>query len=316
MLAPVEPVPSPPDGLTLGAFGLAVTFGGGNFLAVRISNLDLDPFWGAGFRFGLAALTFVAVALVLRLQWPRGRQLALNAGYGVLGFAGFYALMYWALVQVTAGVAVIVLAIVPLATVLLTAAQGLEPLRARSAVGALLALAGIGWITVGPQDLIVPAGALVAMLAAALCAGQSIIVARHLSGNHPVMTNAVAMSVGAALLLLFSTTTGETWALPQRTDATWAIVYLITLGSIGLFVLLLLVVRRWTASVTSYMFVLFPVATLALEAWFLHEPVTARAITGAALVMAGVWFGALSPAARRTAPSPPAASVPPAAHGC
>ena len=310
MLAPVEPVPSPPDGLTLGAFGLAVSFGGGNFLAVRISNLDLDPFWGAGFRFGLAALTFVAIALVLRLHWPRGRQLALNAAYGVLGFAAFYALMYWALVRVTAGVAVIVLAIVPLVTVLLTAAQRLEPLRARSALGAVMALAGIGWITVGPEDLFVPAGALLAMLGAALCVGQSIIVARRLSGNHPVMTNAVAMSVGTTLLLILSAGTQETWVLPQRADAAVAILYLVTLGSIGLFVLLLLVVRRWTASATSYMFVLFPVATIALEAWILDEPVTARAVTGAALVMAGVWFGALSPAARHAArPGPPAASA-------
>ncbi len=74
-----------------------------------------------------------------------------------------------------------------------------------------------------------------------------------------------------------------------------------TLGSVGLFILVLLVVRRWTVSATSYMFVLFPVVTLALAAWLLDEPITGEAVTGAALVMLGVWFGALSPGARRAA---------------
>jgi drug/metabolite transporter (DMT)-like permease len=69
--------------------------------------------------------------------------------------------------------------------------------------------------------------------------------------------------------------------------------------------LVLLVVRRWTASVTSYMFVLFPVVTMALEASILAEPVTGQMLVGAALVMVGVCFGALSPAARR-APGKPA----------
>lgn len=287
-----------PDGMTIGMFVLLVTLGAGNFLAVRLSNLELPPFWGAGLRFGIAAATFVLIALVLRLRWPRGRELAITAVYGVLGFAGFYALMYWALTRVTAGVAVVVMAVVPLATLLLAAVQRSERLHPRSALGALLALAGIAWMTFGPQQVSVPLTALAAMLLAALAVAQSIIVSKRLSGHHPVMTNAVAMTVGAVLLLALSVAMDEPWSVPQA-EAVWAVLYLVTFGSVGLFVLVLLVVRRWTASATSYMFVLFPVATLVLEAWILDEPITSQAITGAVLVMFGVWFGALSPGARR-----------------
>jgi drug/metabolite transporter (DMT)-like permease len=294
-----------PDGVTLAAFTALVVVGGGNFLAVRLSNLELPPFWGAGLRFGLAAVLFIAIAGGLRLRVPRGRQLAFTALYGTLAFAVFYALMYWALVRVTASVATVVLASVPLVTLLLTAAQGLERLRVRNAVGALLALAGIAWMTLGPQHVVVPVGALAAMLAAAVCVGQSIIIGKHLSANHPAMTNAVGMTVGASLLLTLSALTGESWALPREPEALMAVVYLVTLGSVGLFVLVLLVVRRWTASATSYMFVLFPVSTMLLEFILLREPVTAQAATGAAMVMAGVWFGALGPAARRSAAPPP-----------
>ena len=93
----------------------------------------------------------------------------------------------------------------------------------------------------------------------------------------------------------------ESTGRPELTEAIWAVAYLVTLGSVGLFVLVLLVVRRWTASATSYMFVLFPVVTMALGALLGDETITAQAVVGAVVVMFGVWFGALSPGARRLA---------------
>ena len=288
-------------GWVLTMFAAAVTLGGANFLAVRFSNRDLEPFWGAGLRFGLAAALFIVIALVLRLPWPRGRQLGLNVVYGLLGFAAFYALMYWALIRVTAGVATVVLAVVPLVTVVLAAAQRLERLRIRALVGSLLALAGITWMAVGPGEVVLPLTALLAMLTAALCIGQSVIVSKKLSGNHPAMTNAVGISTGAVVLLALSALAGETWVLPSQPEAVWSLVYLVTLGSVGLFILALLVVRHWTASATSYMFVLFPVVTMLLGAWLADEPVTVNGVIGAILVMTGVWFGALSSAARSSA---------------
>ncbi|MGH8952879.1 MAG: DMT family transporter, partial [Acidimicrobiia bacterium] len=264
----------------------------------RFSNRDLDPFWGAGLRFTLAAGLFVIIALVLRLSWPRGRQLGLTMVYGVFSFALFYALMYWALLQVTAGVATVVLAIVPLVTSLLAAVQKLERLAIRALAGSLLALGGIVWMVVAPGEVALPITALLAMLAAAICVGEGVIISKKLSGNHPVITNAVALSTGSVALLAFSALAGEVWTLPSQPEAVWALAYLVTLGSVGLFILILLVVRQWTASATSYMFVLFPVVTMLLGAWLADEAVTIHGVIGALLVMAGVWFGALSPAAR------------------
>lgn len=186
-------------------------------------------------------------------------------------------------------------------TVVLAAAHGQEQLRPRSVVGALLALAGIAWMTFGPRHVDIPPAALAAMLASAVAVGESIVLGKRLAGNHPVMTNAVGMAAGALLLLAISAVAGESWTIPRHADAVWAVAYLVTIGSVGLFVLVLLVVRGWTASASSYMFVLFPLVTLALGAWLVDEPVTADAVAGAGLVIAGVWFGALSPGARRPA---------------
>lgn len=300
-----EPAYSTPGGFTLAAFSVAVTLGGANFLAVRLSNRELAPFWGASLRFSLAAALFIIIVLVLRLRWPRGRQLALTGVYGLFSFALSYALMYWALVRVSAGIATVVLAVVPLVTLLLAAAQRLETLAPRTVLGSLLAVAGIVWMAVGSNDIVLPLEGLVAMLVAAITIGQSVILGKRVSENHPAMTSAVGMVAGVPVLFLISAVAGEQWVLPRQTEVVWSLAYLVTLGSVGLFVLILLVVRRWTASATSYMFVLFPVVTMLLAAWIADEPITARGLIGALVVMSGVWFGALSPRAVAPAPPPP-----------
>ena len=292
-----------PGAFTMTAFAVAVILGGANFLAVRFSNRELEPFWGAGLRFSLAALLFVGIAVALRLRWPRGRQLWLTCLYGIFSFALSYALMYWALVRVTAGMAAVVLAVVPLVTLLLAAAQRLEPLSRRTVLGSLLALGGILFATLG-QEIMLPLSGLLAMLAAALTIGESVILGKRVSDNHPAMTNAVGLAAGAPLLLGLSALAGETWVLPRQPEVVWSVVYLVTLGSTGLFVLILLVVRRWTASATSYVFVLFPVVTMLLAAWLANEPITARGVIGALVLISGVWFGALAPAARQPAVPP------------
>lgn len=284
---------------SLSAFAAVVVVGGANFVAVRVSNQELAPFWGAGLRFSLGALLFLAIALILRVTWPRDRrQITLIALYGLFSFTISYALMYWALVRVSAAMAAVLLAVVPLLTPLLAAAHRTEKVRARHMVGAVIALVGITVMTVGPAGLMVPIGGLAAIAIAALAVSESVIIGKKVSVNHPVMTNAIGMPIGAVGLLVTSLIVGEQWVLPRQAEVVGAVLYLAVVGSVGLFILVLLVVRVWTSSATSYAFVLFPVMTLLLEAWLLDEPLTLRSITGAVIVMAGVWFGALAPSAK------------------
>lgn len=296
-----------PSSSTWGLFGIAVVIGGGNFLAVAVSNRELDPFWGAGLRFTLAALIFVAIALALRLKWPQGRLLGLTVVYGIVSFTLAYALLYWALLQVTPGLAAVVMAIVPLVAPILAAIHGMESLDRRALMGAVIALVGILWITVGNGDLVLPLGGLLAMLLAALTVGESVILGKLVASNHPVTTNAVGMAIGAPLLLVLSLAFGETWNVPTRPEVIVSVAYLVVLGSVGFFILVLMVIRRWTVAATAYAFVLFPVVAMLLQALLLDIPLTWRSVSGALLVMAGVWFGALS---RPTAVDHPKAGSP------
>jgi drug/metabolite transporter (DMT)-like permease len=73
------------------------------------------------------------------------------------------------------------------------------------------------------------------------------------------------------------------------------------IGTPLLFICYLTVLERWSASAASYQFVLFPPVSVVLGAVLLGESVTTGLLVGVPFVLAGVYIGALSSAARRDA---------------
>jgi len=242
--------------VALTCFVTSALLAGGNGVSIRFSNRELPPLWGAGLRFSLAAALLLVVMAVLRLPFPRGRALTGALLYGALNFGAAFALAYYALVRLHAGLGQTLLALVPLATLLLAVAQGQERLRLAAVIGTLLALVGVAVISQGPLAASVPLSSLLAALASAVCIAQAAVLVRRFPAVHPVTMNAVGMATGAALLVVGSVLAREPHLLPQRTT-TWAAVgYLVVVGSVVVFVLYLLVLRYWAASRAAYAFVL------------------------------------------------------------
>jgi drug/metabolite transporter (DMT)-like permease len=284
------------DGTALAAFVVGTVLAGGNAVGVRVSNRELDPLWGAGLRFVLAACLLGAVMAVMRLTLPRNRALLGVLLYGALIFGGAFSFAYYALVRIHAGLGQTLLALVPLATLLLAVLQRQERLRLAAVVGTLLSIAGIGVIS-GVSGSEVPVLSLLAVLGAVLCFAQATVLVRHFPPVHPVTANAVGMATGAAILVALSLLLKEAIVLPER-GATWlALAYMVVLGSGPVFVLYLVVVRLWSASRAAYTFVLIPLVTVLLSAWIDDEPIGAGLVVGGLLVLAGVYVGALRPAA-------------------
>ena len=139
----------------------------------------------------------------------------------------------------------------------------------------------------------VSVASVLAIVVAATAAAESGIVLKLLSTAHPVVTNAIGMSVGAILLLLLSLLVGESWSAPASPSVWAALVYLVV-ASPFLFMLFVYVIRRWTATGASYQFVLFPIVSVIGGALLLGEDVTSSLLLGAPLVLLGVYVGALS----------------------
>lgn len=284
---------SSPDRVTLVAFVALIFMVGINANAVKATVAELAPMWSAGVRFAGAGLILSSVILLRRQALPRGRALAGTLLFGGLSFAGFFAFAYWGIQRLPVSVAAVVFASVPLVTFLAAVVHRLEPFRWLTLAGGLLAIAGIVVMAGGLATDSISVVGLLSMIAAGVCAAEAAVIAKQFPPVPPLVMNAVGMMIGAAILLGLSFASGEPRAVPRETTTWLGLGYLVLFGSIVTFVTYLFVLRRWTASATSYEFVLAPVVAVVFAVLFQDEQVTGALLVGGALVLAGVYVGAL-----------------------
>ena len=121
---------------------------------------------------------------------------------------------------------------------------------------------------------------------AALGASESVVVSKLVGRQHPMAMNAVGMTAGSVALLTVAVLGGDELVLPRERDTQLAVAYLVA-ATVGMFLCILYVVQRWTASATAYTFVSMPVVAVLAAAALLDEPITAAVVAGGAIVVAG-----------------------------
>lgn len=205
-----------------------------------------------------------------------------------------FGLGYWALVRVPANIAGTMLGALPLFTLGVAALARVEPVTIRGVTGSLISIAGIAVLMSARAREAIPRPYLIAMTGFVACLAAGLVIAKKLPGVHPASLNGLGMLTGAVLLLPASFALGEQHPLPTA-SVTWVVqLYVITVGSVGVFSLLLYVLRHWTASATSYQTVLSPPVTILMAAGLLGEPVSGELLLGAAIIVLGVYVGVIS----------------------
>jgi drug/metabolite transporter (DMT)-like permease len=279
--------------LTLAAFVTVVLFLGVNFVAVKFSNQEMPPFWGAALRFIIASGLLFAIVRMIRIPLPRGKALIGASLYGLFSFAINFGFLYWALTRVSAGMASVMFASIPLVTLLMASTIGLERMTWKGILGALIVIGGISLVFVEQLKFDVPLIYLLAVLIAVVSAAASGIVVKYFPRSHPIATNAVGMSVAAIILLALSMIVGEIKRLPALTPTWLALGWLVTSSIVG-FVLMVWILSRWTATATSYIGVLTPLVTVVVASVLAGENPTPTFLIGGAFVIVGVYVGAQS----------------------
>ena len=285
-----------PERLPLIAFVISTILGGGNAIAVRFSNVELPPFFGAGIRFLAASLLLFLFVFYRRLPLPKGRALFGVLIFGTLQFGFNYALIYWSLLSVPAGMFQVIFALVPLLTFFFAILHRQESFQWKVLIGGLLATAGIAIVFRNQLSADVPLLPLLTIILAAAFSAEAIVLFKTFPKAHPVTTNAVAMVVGAGILFIGSLIAHESPSVPSLPGTWISVGYLILFGSVAVFVLALYVLSHWTASAGSYQLVLIPIVTVLLASWISHEKITMVLLLGGLLVLVGVYVGALMPA--------------------
>lgn len=290
-----------PDRSVLIAFLIFIVVGGGASVAIRVTYGELAPFWAAASRFGLAALAFWVMVIIEKLPLPKGQALLGAIIFGTLTVGLAFILIGWGLVETPASIYQILMALVPLFTLFLSALHGIESITRRGLFGSLLAVVGIA-ITVGgasTMDLSLPH--IAAILIAAVFVAEGGVMIKKFPPNPPIMTNAIGMTTGTIILGITSLVSGEVWNIPTQTNTWVAFIYLVVFVTILAFMLYMFVLSRWTASGTSYGFVLVPLVTIVVASTLAGEEITLNFLIGASFVLAGVIIGALLPSKSKPA---------------
>lgn len=282
--------------LNAAVFVAIALIGGGNPVGVAVAVDELDPIWAAATRFIAAGAIFAIAMVLLRVPIPHGTALLGSFIYGLLAFFGAFAFLFWGFLETPPGTGQIIIALVPLLTLLLAVAHGLERFSVRALVGVLIAFGGLVFLVADRIDANVPLPSLLAVVAGATLLAESGVVVKITPRAHPVASNAVGMLGGGALLLALSAIIGDAWRPPAQSDTWVAMIFLVVGGSVGVFGLYVFLLGRWTASAASYTLLLQPLPTLVYSALLTHEPLTPALLVGGAIILLGVYIGAFTTA--------------------
>ena len=278
-----------------GAFVAAMLFGA-SVVAVRVAVRDIPPLTLAILRFGQGSF----LLLLLLLIWARDllRIRVSDVPYllllGVIFFTIFPVTFNISLRLTEASRGALMLATMPLWSVLLARAAKKERLSTRQICGVLLTFAGVGMVlaerglTFAGTSLSLAGDAL--MLVTALCGALYGVLAKRLLTRYNAMTvTAYAMIFGTLLLVpaVFFEDASSAMAR-MRTDTVMLVLFLgIFGGAIGYFLWTFALTRLSPTQVAVYVNLNPMIATL-LGVTLLGEKLTGVFIAGLVAVLGGV----------------------------
>ena len=273
---------------------LSSTCGGLTGAVTRYVIGATDPVTLAAFRFGIAFLLILPLALWMRSRWPRGRDLAGVAALGILYFAVFFVLYNWSLEMTTAARGSLALSMLPLVTMLVAALLGREQITGRKTLGVLIAVGGAAAALLGGlQDA--PPGAWRGDL---LMLGATLIMAFYTVWSRPFMLRssrlgflAAGMGFGAAASALIAWERGG-WAMTQSfgTGQWLAVGFIGIAGGALAFFLWVYALERTTPTRVANTMTVNPIAASLLAAVLVGEPLGLNLVLGIAAVGIGIWL--------------------------
>jgi drug/metabolite transporter (DMT)-like permease len=278
------------------AFATIYLLWGSTYLGMRIAVETIPPFTLAAARFLIAGTILFSIVRARGGPRPTARQWRENAVAGTLLLVGGNGLVVWAEQYVPSGIAALIIGVSPVFMVLTEWAWpgGHRP-SAGTFFGLALGLVGVAWLA-SPREIQAGAGVdphgLIALVIASAIWPAGAIYIRHLkSPAPPFLGSALQMLCGGLALTLTAAFTGELHSLSISAISahSWlAFAYLTLFGSlVGFSTFVWLMKHTTPARASTYAYV-NPVVAVFLGWLILDEPVTARTIIAAAIIVGAV----------------------------
>jgi drug/metabolite transporter (DMT)-like permease len=267
---------------------------GMTYLAMRIAVKDIPPHLMSGARFLVAGLVLYLWIRHRGDPKPSAVQWRAAAVVGAFLLLGGNATVAWAEQQVPSGLAAVLIAVAPIWMVGFEWARGGPRPGARVITGLLLGLAGVALLVSPNGDSSTQVnltGAVMLVLASASWAWGSVYSKSAPLPKSPFLGTSMEMIAGGVLILLAALAAGQFAQFrPSQvsTEAVLSWLFLVIFGSLVGFTAYI-----WLLGVTSiakagtYAYV-NPIVAVFLGWAILDEPVTARTLIAALVILVGV----------------------------
>ncbi len=277
--------------------------------ATRFAIGSSDPVTLGVFRFGVGFLLLLPIALAFRIKWPCGRDWFGVAALGVMYFALFIVLFNLAFRYTTAARGSLALSTLPLMTMLVGAAFGIEALDSRKSVGVIIAMTGAALALVTGLADAPPAawrGDLIMIAATLVMALYNVWSRPFIIRSSPLAYVTAGMGFGSACLVAIAALSGGYTTVSSFDGAQWiAVIYLGVFGGAAAFFLWVFALERTTPTRTAITMTINPVFASAVGALTLGEPIGINLVVGLLAVFAGIWLATSeSPAKKKRASLP------------
>jgi drug/metabolite transporter (DMT)-like permease len=294
---PSTATPRAPRGRLILAFALVYVIWGSTYLAILYAVQTIPPFLMAATRFALAGALLYAWSMSRREERPTRRMWRDAAITGVLLLCGGNGAVVWAEQHVPSGIAALIVAVVPVWMVLI---DWLRPQGARPAgrvfVGLALGLGGLVML-VGFDVVRGGAGSVDLLSAGILVAGSLAWAIGSIYNRHSARPKSALLGTGMQMiggsiaLAILALGRGE----PSRFDlasvsaaSLIAWVYLVLIGGVVGFTAYIYLLHSTTPAKASTYAYVNPVVAVFLGWAVAGEPVTARTVVAAGVILSGV----------------------------
>jgi drug/metabolite transporter (DMT)-like permease len=304
-----------PGWLVVAAFAAIYVIWGSTYLAIRFAIETMPPFLMAGARFLTAGLLLFGWARLRGADAPTGRQWRASAALGALFLLFGNGGVVWAESRVPSGLASLLVAMVPVWTVLVSwRVPGGQRPTAGVVAGLATGFVGVG-LLVAPSGMsagggVDHVGAAVLMASSLSWAVASVLSPRFSLPASAPMASSLQMLSGGALLVLAGAVTGElgqVHAADFSVRSLLAFLYLIVFGSLVGFSAFAWLLRVTSPSrVATYAYV-NPAVAVFLGWAFAGEQLGGRTLVAAAVIVAAVVL--ITTARARAAAAPRAERV-------
>jgi drug/metabolite transporter (DMT)-like permease len=267
---------------------------GSTWLAIKVGLRDLPPVSFAGIRFALAALILYAIVAArgLRLPWA-ARDWRLLLWTGLLSITVNYALVFWAELHISSGLAAVLNATIPLFGLPLAhrmlAAEPMTPHKVSGVVLGVLGMAIVFGAELGGNTPLA-AWASVGVLVASLAGAQAGVLVKA-RGTHldPAVLAGVQMAFGSLPLLVGGALLeGNPLRLVWTPAALASLGYLTVVGSVVAFLTYYWLIRHIEVTRVLLIPLITPLVAVALGYAFLDERVSWGTAVGGAAILGGV----------------------------